>query len=246
MSFKTVDINADVGEGLGNEALLIPYLSSCNIACGGHAGDAKTMTEVVRLAKNHKVKIGAHPSFPDVLNFGRAVMDISAADLYSSLKSQIRSLQQILHSENAQLHHIKPHGALYNLAAKDEKTARIIIEVVKSIAMPIQLYVPYNSVISKLAEQEKISVTFEAFADRNYEENLSLVSRKKEDAILHKNSRILNHILGMIHREKITSINGVEVPIKASTFCVHGDTKNAVEILEFLSKELPKYNVKIQ
>ena len=246
MSFKTVDINADVGEGLGNEALLIPYLSSCNIACGGHAGDAKTMTEVVRLAKNHKVKIGAHPSFPDVLNFGRAVMDISAADLYSSLKSQIRSLQQILHNENAQLHHIKPHGALYNLAAKDEKTARIIIEVVKSIAMPIQLYVPYNSVISKLAEQEKISVTFEAFADRNYEENLSLVSRKKEDAILHKNSRILNHILGMIHREKITAINGVEVPIKASTFCVHGDTKNAFEILDFLIKELPKYNVKIQ
>ncbi|MAB49811.1 MAG: lactam utilization protein LamB [Flavobacteriaceae bacterium] len=246
MSFKTVDINADVGEGLGNEALLMPYLSSCNIACGGHAGDAKTMTEVVRLAKNHKVKIGAHPSFPDPLNFGRTVMDISAADLYSSLKSQIRSLQQILHNENAQLHHIKPHGALYNLVAKDEKTARIIIEVVKSIAMPIQLYVPYNSVISKLAEQEKISVTFEAFADRNYEEDLSLVSRKKEDAILHENSRILNHILGMIHREKVTTINGVEVPIKAATFCVHGDTKNALEILEFLTKELPKYNVKIQ
>ncbi|APY07367.1 lactam utilization protein LamB [Winogradskyella sp. J14-2] len=246
MSFKTVDINADVGEGLGNEALLMPYLSSCNIACGGHAGDAKTMTEVVRLAKNYKVKIGAHPSFPDKLNFGRAVMDISAADLYSSLKLQIRSLQQILHNENAQLHHIKPHGALYNLAAKDEKTARIIIEIVKSIAMPIQLYVPYNSVISKLAEQEKISVTLEAFADRNYEENLSLVSRKKEDAILHENSKILNHVLGIIHREKVTAINGVEVPIKASTFCVHGDTKNAFEILDFLIKELPKYNVKIQ
>lgn len=246
MSFKTVDINADVGEGLGNEALMMPYLSSCNIACGGHAGDAKTMTEVVRLAKKHKVKIGAHPSFPDPLNFGRAVMDISAADLYSSLKSQIRILQQILHNENAQLHHIKPHGALYNLVAKDEKTARIIIEVVKSIAMPIQLYMPYNSVISKLAEQEKISVTFEAFADRNYEENLSLVSRKKANAILRENSKILNHVLGMIHREKVTAINGVEVPIKASTFCVHGDTKNAVEILEFLSKELPKYNVKIQ
>jgi UPF0271 protein len=246
MSFKTVDINADVGEGLGNEAFLIPYLSSCNIACGGHAGNAKTMTQVVCLAKDHKVKIGAHPSFPDKANFGREVMEMSSADLYSSLKSQIRSLQQILHNENAQLHHIKPHGALYNLAAKDEKTARVIIEVVKSIAMPIQLYVPYNSVISKLAEQEKISVTFEAFADRNYEENLSLVSRKKEDAVLHENSKILNHILGMIHREKVTAINGVEVPIKASTFCVHGDTKNALEILEFLTKELPKYNVKIQ
>lgn len=246
MSFKTVDINADVGEGLGNEALLMPYLSSCNIACGGHAGDAKTMAEVVRLAKKHNVKIGAHPSFPDPLNFGRAVMDISAADLYSSLKSQIRSLQQIVHNENAQLYHIKPHGALYNLAAKDEKTARIIIEVVKSIAMPIRLYAPYNSVISKLAEQEKIIVTFEAFADRNYEEDLSLVSRKKAHAILHENSKILNHVLGMIYLEKITTVNGVEVPIKASTFCVHGDTKNAFEILEFLTKELPKYNVKIQ
>jgi len=246
MSFKTIDINADVGEGLGNEALLMPYLSSCNIACGGHAGDAETMAEVVRLAKSLKVKIGAHPSFPDKANFGREVMEMSSADLYGSLKSQIRNLQQILHTENAQLHHIKPHGALYNLAAKDEKTAKIIIEMVKSIAMPIQLYVPYNSVIAKLAEQEKISITFEAFADRNYEENLSLVSRKKEGAILHENSKILNHILGMIHREKVTAINGVEVSIKASTFCVHGDTKNALEILEFLTKELPKYNVKIQ
>jgi UPF0271 protein len=246
MSFKTVDINADVGEGLDNEALLMPHLSSCNIACGGHAGDDKTMTQVVRLAKDHKVKIGAHPSFPDPMNFGRAVMDISAADLYSSLKSQIRGLQQILHSENAQLHHIKPHGALYNLAAKDEKTAKVIIEVVKSIAMPIQLYVPYNSVISKLAEQEKISVTFEAFADRNYEENLSLVSRKKAHAILRENSKILNHILGIIQQEKVTAINGVEVPMKASTFCVHGDTQNALNILEFLTSELPKYDVKIK
>jgi UPF0271 protein len=246
MSFKTIDINADVGEGLDNEALLMPYLSSCNIACGGHAGDNQTMTQVVRLAKDYKVKIGAHPSFPDPSNFGRELMDMSAADLYSSLKSQIRSLQQILHSEKAQLHHIKPHGALYNLAAKDEKTAKVIIEVVKSIAMPIQLYVPYNSVISKLAEQKKISVTFEAFADRNYEENLSLVSRKKAQAILYENSKILNHILGIIHDEKVTAINGVEVPIKASTFCVHGDTKNALDILEFLTSELPKYDLKIK
>lgn len=246
MSFKTIDINADVGEGLNNEALLMPYLSSCNIACGGHAGDDKTMTQVVRLAKDHKVKIGAHPSFPDVLNFGRVVVEMSSADLYSSLKSQIRGLQQILHIENAQLHHIKPHGALYNLAAKDEKTAKVIIEVVKSIAMPIQLYVPYNSVISKLAEQEKISVTFEAFADRNYEENLSLVSRKKAHAILHENSKILKHILDIIQQEKVTTITGVEVPMKASTFCVHGDTKNALDILEFLTSELPKYDVKIK
>ncbi|MCB0398594.1 MAG: 5-oxoprolinase subunit PxpA [Winogradskyella sp.] len=246
MSFKTVDINADVGEGLCNEALLMPYLSSCNIACGGHAGDTETMTYVVRLAKEHNVKIGAHPSFPDKKNFGRELIDMSAADLYSSLKSQIRSLQSVLYKEKCQLHHIKPHGALYNLAAEDEKAARVVIELVKSIAMPIQLYAPYNSVIANLAEQENIVVTYEGFADRAYDENLSLVSRKKEGAILHENSKILKHILNIIQQEKVTTITGVEVPMKASTFCVHGDTKNALDILEFLTSELPKYDVKIK
>lgn len=246
MSFKTVDINADVGEGLDNEALLMPYLSSCNIACGGHAGNMETMTSVVRLAKKHKVKIGAHPSFPDKVNFGREIMKISAADLYSSLKSQIRNLQNALYRENAQLHHVKPHGALYNLVAKDEKTAKVIIEVIKSIAMPIQLYAPCGSVIAQLAKKERIDITFEAFADRNYNKDLSLVSRKKESAILLNNDKILNHILGIIHHEKVTAIDGVEVPIKASTFCVHGDTHNVLDILRFLTRELPNHNVKIQ
>ncbi|GAB4162220.1 MAG: 5-oxoprolinase subunit PxpA [Winogradskyella sp.] len=246
MNFKTIDINADVGEGLDNEAELMPYLSSCNIACGGHAGDKETMTSVVRLAKAYKVKIGAHPSFPDKANFGRELIDMPAAALYSSLKSQIRSLQQVLYSENVQLHHVKPHGALYNLVAKDEKTAKVIVEVIKSVAMPIKLYVPYNSVIAHLAEKEKIEITFEAFADRNYNKDLSLVSRKKEGAIIHENSKVLSHILSMIQQEKVSTIDGVEVPIKASTFCVHGDTKNALEILSFLTKELPKYNIKIQ
>lgn len=246
MSFKTIDINADVGEGLNNEGILMPYLSSCNIACGGHAGDLETMTKVVRLAKQFKVKIGAHPSFPDKENFGRAACDMPAADLFSSLKSQIRSLQQVLYKENVQLHHIKPHGALYNLAATDEKIAKVVVEVFKSIAMPIQLYAPYKSVIANLAKDEKIEVTFEAFADRNYNSDLSLVSRKNNNAILHENSKILGHVLNIIHREKVTAVNGVEVSIKASTFCVHGDTKNAFDILDFLTKELPKYNVRIQ
>ncbi|WP_426430673.1 5-oxoprolinase subunit PxpA [Winogradskyella sp. HB-48] len=246
MSFKTIDINADVGEGLNNEGMLMPYLSSCNIACGGHAGDLATMTKVVRLAKQYKVKIGAHPSFPDKENFGRVACDMRSADLYSSLKSQIRSLQKVLYKENVQLHHIKPHGALYNLAAKDEKIAKVVVEVFKSFAMPIQLYAPYKSVIANLAKDEKIEVTFEAFADRNYNSDLSLVSRKNNNAILHENSKILDHVLNIIHREKVTAVNGVEVSIKASTFCIHGDTKNAFDILDFLTKELPKYNVRIQ
>ncbi len=243
---KHMDINADVGEGIDNEVDLIPYLSSCNMACGGHAGDVVTMTKVVKLAKKHNVKIGAHPSFPDKENFGRVDMKISAADLYSSLKQQIRALQNVLHSENAQLHHIKPHGALYNLAAKDEKTALVIIEVVKSIAMPVKLYAPYKSKIAELASNENIQVTFEAFADRNYNEDLSLVSRKKDNALLIDKDEVLHHILNIIKHEKVKTISGVEVPIKASTYCVHGDTKNAIEILKYLNLELPKYQVEIK
>jgi len=243
---KHMDINADVGEGIGNEVDLMPYLSSCNMACGGHAGDVATMTKVVKLAKKHNVKIGAHPSFPDKENFGRVDMKISAADLYSSLKQQIRALQNVLHSENAQLHHIKPHGALYNLAAKDEKTALVIIEVVKSIAMPVKLYAPYKSKIAELASNENIQVTFEAFADRNYNEDLSLVSRKKDNALLIDKDEVLHHVLNIIKHEKVKTISGVEVPIKALTYCVHGDTKNAIEILKYLNLELPKYQVEIK
>lgn len=246
IEFNHIDINADVGEDIGNESDLMPFLSSCNIACGGHAGDLQTMTEVVKLAKSHNVKIGAHPSFPDKANFGRVNMKMSAADLYSSLKQQIRNLQSVLHSENAQLHHIKPHGALYNLAAKDEKTAKVIIEVVKSMAMPIQLYAPYKSVIAELAMLENIPVTFEAFADRNYNEDLSLVSRKNNSAILLEKEAVLSHVLNIIKYQKVTSVSGVEVPIKAETICVHGDTKNAFEILKYLSVNLKTNNIKIQ
>ncbi|NNE33186.1 MAG: 5-oxoprolinase subunit PxpA [Winogradskyella sp.] len=246
MTNYIIDINADVGEGVGNEADLMPYLSSCNIACGGHAGDVNTMVNVVKLAKSNRVKIGAHPSFPDRENFGRVDMNLTAAELYTSLKQQIRTLQRVLYDANCQLHHIKPHGALYNLASKDAKIASVIIEVIKSIAIPIKLYAPYNSKISKLATRENIEVTFEAFADRNYNDDLSLVSRQFNNALLGDKDEIFSHLTRIITQEKVRSVNGVKVPIKASTFCVHSDTKNVTEILKFLSVELPRNNISIQ
>lgn len=241
-----IDINADVGEGVGNESVLIPYLSSCNIACGGHAGDIETMAQVVKLAKANGIKIGAHPSFPDKTNFGRVEMELSVADLYNSLKAQIRTLQDVLHSENLKLHHIKPHGALYNLVAKDEKTARVVIEVIKSIALPIKLYAPYQSTIAEFAKSEAIEVVCEAFADRNYNEDLSLVSRTNDKALLIKKEHVLQHVLFMIKHKKVKTISGVEVLLKANTFCVHGDTKNAIDILKYLNEELPKNGIIIQ
>ena len=241
-----IDINADVGEGAGNESEIMLYLSSCNIACGGHAGDLETMTKVVKLAKRHHVKIGAHPSFPDKTNFGREEMKVSAADLYSSLKMQIRALENVLDSENLLLNHIKPHGALYNLAVKDEKIARVIIAVIKSMALPVKLYAPYKSIIAELARGEHIEVTFEAFADRNYNEDLSLVSRRNDNALLIDKDEVLRHVEFMTKYKKVRLISGVEVPLKASTFCVHGDTENALEILKFLNIRLPKNGIKIQ
>ncbi|REE07874.1 UPF0271 protein [Winogradskyella pacifica] len=242
----SVDINADVGEGIGNETDLMPLLSSCNIACGGHAGDLESMKAVVRLAKKYNVKIGAHPSFPDTLNFGREMMQLSASDLYASLRHQVSALQTVLHNEGAYLYHVKPHGALYNLAAKDEKTARVIIEVIKSLSSPVKLYAPFNSVLAEVAKSENITVKFEAFADRNYNDDLSLVSRVNSNAILHEKEAVLSHVLSMVKHQKVTSVNGVEVPIKVATVCVHGDTENALEILKYLSDNLVKNNIKIQ
>jgi len=241
-----IDLNADVGEGLNNEAQLMPFLSSCNIACGGHAGNENIMLEVVKLAKAHKVKIGAHPSFPDIENFGRQIMKISCADLYTSLKQQIRSLMNVLRNESVTLHHIKPHGALYNLAAVDQKTAEVIIEVVKSIAFPIYLYVPYGSVIADLALKENIKITYEAFADRNYNTDLTLVSRAQNNAVITNPDEVFNHVKNMIFNQKVKTIDGVEVEIKADTFCVHGDNPEAIKLLQNLTEKLHQSNVIIR
>ncbi|MDT0558767.1 5-oxoprolinase subunit PxpA [Ichthyenterobacterium sp. W332] len=243
---KIIDINADVGEGVGDDALLIPLISSCNIACGGHAGNEESMRETVELAKRHHVKIGAHPSFPDKANFGRVIMDISCANLYTSLKQQTRNLIKILNDENLNLHHIKPHGALYNLAAKDEKIALVIIEVIKSIAMPIKLYAPYNSEISKLALKENISVTYEAFIDRTYNDDLSLVERSNINAVITNKEDSFNHLLRMVKANKVKTILGLEQVINAETYCIHGDTNNALEILKYIHSRALNANIRIQ
>jgi len=245
MASYTIDINCDVGEGIGNESSLMPHISSCNIACGGHAGDEKTMKKTVRLAMKHKVKIGAHPSYPDKKNFGREEMDISCAALFRSLEEQISRLMKVLRSGHGHLHHVKPHGALYNKAIKYEKTARTIVEVMKRFHLALKLYVPYGSIIADIAKQDKIPITYEAFADRNYNEDLTLVSRKKENALITDPEEMFAHVLKMVINKKVRCINGVEVNIEANTFCLHGDNPKAVELISFLTKKLAMQNIRI-
>lgn len=246
MAYKAIDINVDVGEGIGNEAQIMPHITSCNIACGGHAGDLEIMQAVVKLAKQHRVKIGAHPSFPDKDNFGRVKMDMSCAALFTSIKQQIQALQDVLNNENTMLHHIKPHGALYNLAAVNTKIANVIIEVMKSLVLPIKLYVPYKSVIAHLAIKNNIAITYEAFADRNYNANLTLVARQENNALITDKEAMFNHVYKMISEQKVKTIQDSEVEILAETFCVHGDSPNAVVLIEILKEKLELKGIKMR
>lgn len=240
-----IDINCDVGEGIGNEAELFQHISSCNIACGGHAGDVDTMTKIVRLAKHNHIKIGAHPSYPDKLNFGREVMDIPVAELVQSIKEQMSLFCTILEKENGQMHHIKAHGALYNQTAKDMELANVYLEAVEDYKHKALLYVPYGSVIAKVALDKGFQLWYEAFADRNYNDDLSLVSRKQNNALIQESDKVLEHILPIIKGEKVVSVTGKKIRIKAKTLCVHGDTASALEILVYLTQELPKHRVRL-
>lgn len=242
----SIDINCDVGEGVGNEYDLLPLISSCNIACGGHAGDAASMEYVIGLAKKHHVKIGAHPSYPDKTNFGRQVLSISDDDLKISIIDQLRTFNRVLEKENAQLHHIKAHGALYNETAKNKSLALLYLEAIKPYLGNTFLYVPYGSVIAELAIENGFRIIYEAFADRNYNTDLSLVSRQFDNALIEEPQKVLEHILFIIQKGKVRTVSKEEIEIKADTLCIHGDTPSALQILMYLSRELPNSGVQLK
>lgn len=245
MHAQIIDVNVDVGEGVGNELKLMPYVSSCNIACGGHAGNKDSMSKVVKLAQKHGVKIGAHPSFPDVENFGRKAIKMSSKALFESLKKQINDLLTVLDEESATLHHIKPHGALYNLAVIDAEIASVIVELVKAMPLAVKLYVPYQSVIEDIALQNNIPIIYEVFADRNYNADLTLVSRAQKNALIYDADSMFKHVFRMVNKRKVKTVTGEEVCIKAETFCLHGDNFKAEELLKKLHENLETKNIKI-
>jgi UPF0271 protein len=233
-----IDINCDLGEGLDNEHIIMPLISSCNISCGAHAGSIEIMDKVIQLAVKHKVKIGAHPSFPDRKNFGRKVLDISNSDLQKSLEDQLSIFKDRALLQNATIHHVKPHGALYNLIAVNREKASVVIAAIQHVFEAVKLYVPYQSRIEEIAIQSGLEIVYEAFADRRYNEDLSLVSRTFSNALIKDKQEVLKQVQKIANKQLVTTVNFHEKKIKASTFCVHGDTKNAIEILEYLHKYL--------
>ena len=245
VKMKNIHLNCDLGEGSTYDEQLMSYISACNVACGGHAGTLETMRETVLLAMEYHVQIGAHPSYPDKENFGRSSLEISADDLKRSLVAQILGIKQLTEAEGGLLSHVKPHGALYNDAVKDEKIARIIIDAIREFDDPLPLYVPLNSVVSRLAVG-KIKVYHEAFADRNYNPDYSLVARTNSNAVITKKDAVFKHLSKMFFDQEIRCENGEKIPCKAGTFCLHSDTPNSVEILQYLNKKFEERNVQIQ
>lgn len=231
-----IDFNCDVGEGLNNEHLLMPLISSCNISCGAHAGSVEIIDKVMGLAKENNVKIGAHPSFEDRENFGRVVLDISNGELYQSLINQLDLFQKRARLQNVNIHHVKPHGALYNLIAINKEKAEVVVKAIKDIFGEIKIYVPYNSVIAEVAKAKGLTILYEAFADRNYNDDLTLVSRKEVNATMTDPNEIIDHVSRMFNNRVVKTLSGKQIPIKADTFCIHGDNENVVEILQVLNK----------
>ncbi len=238
-----IDINCDLGEGIGNETQLMPFISSCNIACGGHAGDMDTMNDVVNLAKENKVKIGAHPSYPDKENFGRLTMDLNKGKFKSAIQTQIANLVSICDSQNVKMHHIKPHGALYNDLAKNENLASLFLETIENYKSRCFLYLPYASVIEKLAIDQNFKTKREAFGDRRYNSDLSLVSRKLANAVIEEPAKVMAQLVKILKYNYVETVSHDKISMKADTICIHGDTTSALQILMYLSNELPNYNI---
>ena len=232
-----LNINCDLGEGLNNEHNIMPLIDSCNIACGGHAGDNGSMIECVEISIKNNVKIGAHPSYPDKINFGRKKIDISPSELSYSIVSQIESLETIADSYGLELNHIKAHGALYNQMIIDAELSNFYLDTIKDFKNKCSLYIPYKSEIEKIALKKGFSIIYEVFGDRNYNDDLSLVSRNNENAIITNPESVVSHIKTIKETETVKTINGNYKKIKFDTICIHSDTNNSIEILKKINKE---------
>lgn len=238
---KTIDLNCDMGESygawkMGADAGVMPYISSANIACGLHAGDPATIRTTVRLAVDNGVAVGAHPSLPDLMGFGRRAMRISPQDMYDLVIYQAGAVEAFARAAGAKLHHVKCHGALYNMAAMDEGLSEAMIRAVRDLGSNVMLYALSQSKNFLLAKKANIPVAGEVFGDRGYSDDGTLAPRDKPGGMIEDAALSVKQVLGMIEEGYVTSLGGKRVSVAADTLCLHGDQPGAVLFAQTLRK----------
>jgi len=229
-----VDLNCDLGESFGAYKLgvdeeILPFVTSANIACGFHAGDPAVMRKTVTLALKNNVAIGAHPGLPDLVGFGRRQMDISPQEAYDLVVYQLGALAAFVKAEGASMQHVKPHGAFYNLAAKSKPLSAAIAEAVYKVDSGLILFGLAGSELVAAGEKIGLQVAHEVFADRTYQQDGSLTSRKQLDALITNQEEAVQQVVRMIKEGKVLSRQGRDIAVKADTVCIHGDGKHALE-----------------
>ncbi len=243
---NSIDLNCDMGEGFPHDEDLMRFVSSVNIACGFHAGDTTVMRKTVELAVKAGVAIGAHPSFRDLENFGRKEIEISPDEVFDIVFYQILNMKGICEDFGVKMHHVKPHGALYNQAAKDPKLAAAIAKAVKQLDENLILYGLANSHLITEAEKIGLRTASEVFADRTYEADGSLTPRSQENALITDVNLSLAQVLEMVQNQQVAATNGEIVKIKAETICLHGDGENALVFAEQIHQMFQENNILIK
>ena len=246
-----VDLNCDLGESfgaytMGMDEAVIPHVTSVNVACGWHAGDPLIMEKTVALAKKYGVAVGAHPGLPDLMGFGRRPMTVTPEEAGAYVKYQLGALMAFVRGHGMELQHVKPHGALYNMAAKDEALATGICEAIASVDRSIIFMGLAGSVMLEAAKKCGLEVASEVFADRAYNDDGSLVNRKLPGAVIHDPQLAMERAVKMAKEGKVISINGKEISIKADSICVHGDNEKAIELVQNIRKALEGAGIEVR
>ncbi len=240
---RTVDLNADLGESfgawrMGDDARLLEVVSSANVACGFHAGDPGTIRATVQQAVRQGVAVGAHPSLPDLAGFGRRRMDVTPGEVYDMVLYQVGAIAAFVKAAGARLHHVKAHGALYNMAATDRSLAMAIVAAVRDFDADLVLYALAGSSMVDAAESVGLSVAGEVFADRAYRSDGTLVPRSQEGALIADEAKAVAQALDMVRDRRVLAIDGTWVAVRADTVCVHGDSPGAVALAVALKRAL--------
>ncbi len=247
---ERIDINCDMGESFGNYLLgrdeeILDYVSSANIACGFHAGDPATMRKTVALALQKNVGIGAHPGLQDLIGFGRREMNITQREAFELVVYQLGALSAFVKAEGGRLQHVKPHGALYNMAAKNYQLAEAVAEAVYKVDPEIILFGLAGSESIKAAGQVGLRAASEVFSDRTYQQDGSLTSRREENALIKDSAIAIEQVVRMVKEGKVSSVQGEDIPIQAHTVCIHGDGETALEFAQQISEKLHRNGIKI-